>query len=112
MPPTPPPSHEAARSRDLPTPPPSREAARSRDLQKELRMTRTHRIAVIPGDGIGPEVVSESLRILERVAAQDGFKVELTRYPFGADHYLKTRESLPESAFQEMAEHDAILLGA
>jgi 3-isopropylmalate dehydrogenase len=75
-------------------------------------MTRTHRIAVIPGDGIGPEVVSESLRILERVAAQDGFRVELTQYPFGAEHHLKTREVMPESAFQEIAGHDAILLGA
>jgi 3-isopropylmalate dehydrogenase len=75
-------------------------------------MSRTHRIAVIPGDGIGPEVVREGLRVLERVAAQDGFTVKPTTYPFGAEHYLKTKEVFPESAFGEVKQHDAILLGA
>jgi 3-isopropylmalate dehydrogenase len=75
-------------------------------------MARTHRIAVIAGDGIGPEVVREGLRVLERVAAIEGFGVALTRYPFGAEHYLKTKEILPDSAFEEIKGHDAILLGA
>jgi 3-isopropylmalate dehydrogenase len=75
-------------------------------------MPRTHRIAVVAGDGIGPEVVREGLRILERVASIDGFKVALTRFPFGAEHYLKTKEILPDSAFEEIRGHDAILLGA
>ena len=75
-------------------------------------MSNTHRIAVIPGDGIGPEVVREALRVLERVAAIEGFGLELTRYPFGAEHYLKSKEVLPDPAFEEIRGHDAILLGA
>jgi 3-isopropylmalate dehydrogenase len=75
-------------------------------------MSRSHRVAVIPGDGIGPEVVAEGLRVLDRIAAQEGFRIEPTVYPFGAEHYLKTKEILPDSAFDEIARHDAILLGA
>jgi 3-isopropylmalate dehydrogenase len=75
-------------------------------------MPKTYRIAVLPGDGIGPEVVREAVRVLDRVASLEGFKIERTPYPFGAEHYLKTREVLPDSAFDEMAKHDAILLGA
>lgn len=75
-------------------------------------MSRSHRIAVIPGDGIGPEVVREGLRVLVRAAALEGFRVELTHYPFGAEHHLKTKELLPDTAFEEIRSHDAVLLGA
>ncbi len=75
-------------------------------------MSRNYEIAVIPGDGIGPEVVREGLRVLERVASIEGFQVSLTRYPFGAEHYLKTREVLPDPAFEEIRGHRAVLLGA
>src|SRR5690349_25152202 len=75
-------------------------------------MAKRYSVAVIGGDGIGPEVVREGLRVLERVAALEGFQVALTRYPFGAEHYLKTKEIFPESAFTEVKQHDAILLGA
>ena len=75
-------------------------------------MSRTHRIAVVPGDGIGPEVVREGLRVLERAAALAGFQVALTRYPFGAEHYLRTQELLPDAAFEEVRGHEAVLLGA
>src|SRR5438552_12492295 len=75
-------------------------------------MSRRYRIAVIPGDGIGPEVVREALRVLERVAAIEGFGAAVSRYAFGAEHYLKTREVFPEAAFAEVRGHDAILLGA
>ncbi len=75
-------------------------------------MPASHRIAVIPGDGIGPEVVRQGLRVLERAAAVDGFGVETTLYPFGAEHFLKSHEVLPDSAFDEIKHHDAILLGA
>ena len=75
-------------------------------------MPKTYSIAVIPGDGIGPEVVREAMRVLDRIAAQEGFRVEPTTYPFGAEHYLATKEILPDSAFDEIAKHDAILLGA
>ena len=73
---------------------------------------KTYRIAVIPGDGIGPEVVREAVRVLDRVAAQEGFKVERTMLPFGAEHYLKTKEIFPDSAYDDVSKHDAILLGA
>jgi 3-isopropylmalate dehydrogenase len=75
-------------------------------------MAGDYRIAVIPGDGIGPEVVREALRVLERVASIEGFRVKPTRYPFGAEHFLKTQEVFPDSAFEEVKGHDAILLGA
>ena len=75
-------------------------------------MSKEHTIAVIPGDGIGPEVVAEGLRVLERVAAMDGFRVRTTNYPFGAEHYLAKREIFPDSAFSEVRQHQAILLGA
>ena len=75
-------------------------------------MSRSYRIAVIGGDGIGPEVVREGLRVLERVASIEGFSITPTKFPFGAEHYLKTKEIFPESAFSEVKQHDAILLGA
>ena len=75
-------------------------------------MSKCYTIAVIPGDGIGPEVMREGLRVLDRVAAIEGFTVETARYPFGAEHYLKTHETLPDSAFEEIKGHSAILLGA
>ena len=75
-------------------------------------MSRSHAVAVIPGDGIGPEVVREGLRVLERVAAIEGFGVRLSHFPFGAEHFLKTQEVRPDSAFEEIRGHDAILLGA
>ena len=75
-------------------------------------MARDYSIAVIPGDGIGPEVVREAVRVLERIAAIEGFRVRLTKYPFGAQHYLATQEIFPDKAFSEVRGHDAILLGA
>src|SRR5438093_5781906 len=75
-------------------------------------MSKCYTIAVIPADGIGPEVMREGLKVLDRVAAIEGFTVETTRFPFGAEHYLKTRETLPDSAFEEIKGHSAILLGA
>ncbi|GAA2115573.1 3-isopropylmalate dehydrogenase [Nocardioides bigeumensis] len=67
------------------------------------------RLAVIPGDGIGPEVVSEALKVLE-VASP--VKLETTRYDLGAERYLATGEVLPDSVLDEIRGHDAILLGA
>jgi 3-isopropylmalate dehydrogenase len=69
------------------------------------------KLAVIPGDGIGQEVTSEALKVLE-VAAPAGVKFEQTRYDLGAERYLATGEVLPESVLGEIREHDAILLGA
>jgi 3-isopropylmalate dehydrogenase len=69
-------------------------------------------IAVIAGDGIGPEVVEEGLRVLTRVGEMEGVRFETVSYPFGADHYLKTGEMMPPGIIREFMEMDAILLGA
>jgi 3-isopropylmalate dehydrogenase len=71
--------------------------------------TGTPTLAVIPGDGIGPEVTAEALKVLE-VASP--VKFESTRYDLGAERYLATGEVLPDSVLAEIREHDAILLGA
>ena len=68
-----------------------------------------HRIAVIGGDGIGPEVTDEALKVLESVPDAT---FEQTRYDLGAERYLATGEVLPDSVLAEIREHDAILLGA
>src|SRR3954452_9774091 len=67
------------------------------------------RVAVIGGDGIGPEVTAEALKVLEAAAP---VKVEQTRYDLGAERYLATGEVLPDSVLDESRGHDAILLGA
>src|SRR3954466_7596120 len=66
------------------------------------------RLAVIPGDGIGPEVISEALKVLDEVAPD----VETTPYDLGAARWHTTGELLPESVLAELRQHDAILLGA
>ncbi len=73
---------------------------------------QTYRLAVIPGDGIGPEVTAEALKVLEQVAPAAGVKFESTRYDLGAERYLATGEVLPDSVLAEIREHDAIVLGA
>src|SRR5918912_374480 len=66
------------------------------------------RLAVIPGDGIGPEVVAEGLKILREVAPD----VEPTPYDLGAARWQRTGELLPDTVLDELRQHDAILLGA
>jgi 3-isopropylmalate dehydrogenase len=67
---------------------------------------------VIPGDGTGPEVVREGLKVLEAAAQATGFRYETTTYDFGGDRYLRTGEVLPDSAVDELRGFDAIFLGA
>ena len=69
-------------------------------------------IAVMPGDYVGKEVVAEGLKVLKRASEKFGFSYTTTDYPFGAEHYLKTQITLPDSALKELARHDAILFGA
>lgn len=69
-------------------------------------------IASVPGDGIGPEVVREGLKVLSAAGEVFGFRSRVTHYPYGAEHYLKTGEELPSKGFDEMKQHSAILLGA
>ena len=73
---------------------------------------KNYKLAVIPGDGTGPEVVNEGLKVLEAVAQKCEFKYETTHYDFGGDRYLKTNEVLPESAIDELKTFDSIYLGA
>lgn len=72
----------------------------------------TYRIAVIPGDGIGTEVVTEGLKVLEAAGESSGATFDTTDYDLGAERYLATGEVLPDSVLAEIAGHDAILLGA
>jgi 3-isopropylmalate dehydrogenase len=70
------------------------------------------RLAVIPGDGIGPEVITEARKVLDAVAQATGLTVDADEYDLGAHRYLTTGETLPESVLDELRQHDAILLGA
>src|SRR3989338_2289677 len=74
--------------------------------------TKTYRIAVIPGDGTGPEVIREGSKVLEAAASRGGFRVEWRPYDLGGARYLKTCETLPETVLNELRETDAIYLGA
>ena len=71
-----------------------------------------YKIAVIGGDGTGPEVTRESVKVLKAAADTYGFKLELVDYDLGGERYLRTGEVLPESAVTELSRFDAILLGA
>ncbi len=75
-------------------------------------MGKTHKIAVMPGDGTGPEVVDEGLKVLEAAASKFDFNLEFTNFDYGGDRYLATNEVLPENAAEELSKHDAIFLGA
>ncbi|HOJ15470.1 MAG TPA: isocitrate/isopropylmalate family dehydrogenase, partial [Deltaproteobacteria bacterium] len=75
-------------------------------------MARSYNIAVIPGDGTGPEVVAEGIKVLEAVGAAEGISFDFTTYDFGGERYLKTGETLPDSALEELRKFDAIYLGA
>jgi 3-isopropylmalate dehydrogenase len=70
------------------------------------------KIAVMPGDGVGKEVIPQGLRVLKACAERFGFQYDTADYPFGAEHYLATGVTLPDSALKELGAHDAILFGA
>ncbi len=71
-----------------------------------------HRIAVIPGDGTGTEVVREGLKVFDAAASAAGFKYETVTYDFGGERYLRTGETLPPGALDELGQFDAIYMGA
>ena len=75
-------------------------------------MPQTYDIALIPGDGIGDEVVVEARKVLDAAADQFGLAFETTEYDLGAKRYNATGETLPDSVLEEIRGHDAILLGA
>lgn len=73
---------------------------------------RSINLAVIAGDGIGPEIITEAQRVLQRACELDSIRVDSTDYKLGAEHWLKTGETLPESTMEALKQHDAILFGA
>src|SRR5438132_14262160 len=70
------------------------------------------KIAVIGGDGTGPEVAAEGLKVLAAVASLEGMQYELVHFDFGGERYLRTGEILPAGAIDELRRLDAIYLGA
>ncbi|MGG5751804.1 3-isopropylmalate dehydrogenase [Zafaria sp. Z1313] len=75
-------------------------------------MSRTIDLAVIPGDGIGPEVIAEAVKVLKRATQVEDVRLTLTDYQLGAAHWLATGETLTESTLAALKGHDAILFGA
>ena len=75
-------------------------------------MSKNYKIAVLPGDGTGPEVVREGVKVLEAAASKFGFKLDMINYDLGGDRYLKTGEICPASVIKELRACDAIFLGA
>lgn len=71
-----------------------------------------HPIAVIPGDGIGPEVVAEARKVVDAAIAPTQITIEWTEYPLGAEHWLATGEVLSDETMEQLRQHEAILFGA
>lgn len=71
-----------------------------------------YNIALIPGDGIGAEIIREGRKVIETASYKFGIEIKWNEYPFGAEHYLKTGELLPNSSLKEIEDMDAIYLGA
>ncbi len=73
---------------------------------------KDYRIALIPGDGTGPEVIAEGRKVIDAAAAKFGFKLNYTPYGIGGEHYKATGEILPDTILNEFRQHDAMYLGA
>jgi 3-isopropylmalate dehydrogenase len=75
-------------------------------------MSKTYNIALIGGDGTGPEVATEGVKVLQAAAAKFDFKLDFTPFDYGGDRYLRTEEILPPNAAEELKQFDSIFLGA
>ncbi len=75
-------------------------------------MGKTYKIATIPGDGTGPEVAREGIKVIQAAAQKFGFKLEFTEFDFGGERFLRTGETLPDSAIKDVKQFDSIYLGA
>ena len=73
---------------------------------------KSYNVAVIGGDGTGPEVIREAIKVLDAASGKFGFKLNYTNYDFGGERYLRTKEVLPDSAAAELRKFPVILLGA
>ena len=78
----------------------------------DKRRMKSYDIAVIGGDGTGPEVARESIKVLDAASEKFGFKLNYTDYDLGGDRYMRTKEALPDSVVEELRKFPAILLGA
>jgi len=76
------------------------------------KSVKSYKIAVIGGDGTGPEVTNEAVKVIDAAASKFGFKLDLTPFDFGGERYKRTGETLPDSAIAELKKFDSILLGA
>jgi 3-isopropylmalate dehydrogenase len=75
-------------------------------------MAKTYKLALVPGDGTGPEVIAEGVKVIQTAADKFGFKLETTKYDLGGERYMRTGETLPDSVLEELRKFDAIYLGA
>ncbi len=75
-------------------------------------MGKDYKIAVVGGDGTGPEVVAEAVKVLDKVSEKAGFKLNYTHYDIGGDQYLASGDVLPETSVKGLEKSDAVLLGA
>jgi len=73
---------------------------------------KSYDIAVIPGDGTGPEVIAQGIKVLDAASKKFGFKLNYTTYDLGGERYLRTGETLPDSVLEELKKYNAIFLGA
>jgi 3-isopropylmalate dehydrogenase len=83
-------------------------------VRREVVMSaqKSYKIALIPGDGTGPEVIAEGLKVFQSVAAAESIKYELVHYDLGGERYKKTGDILPDAVLEELRKFDAIYLGA
>ena len=72
----------------------------------------SYKIALIPGDGIGNEVIPESVKVLDNAAALGGFKLEYTAYDWSCERYLRTGKMMPDDGLDQLQDNDGIFLGA
>jgi len=72
----------------------------------------THKIALMPGDGIGPEIIAEGKKVIRAVSDVEGFKIKWNKFSHGADHYLKTGELLSEESLKELEKNESIYFGS
>src|SRR5512141_1676522 len=73
---------------------------------------KSYNVAVIAGDGTGPEVIAEAIKVLEAAGPKFQFKLNYTHYDLGGERYLRTQEAMPDSVVDELRKFPAILLGA
>jgi isocitrate/isopropylmalate dehydrogenase len=82
-------------------------------IAMSLSVQRTHSIATIGADGIGPEVINAGVQVLKKLAELDGtFKLDFTDYDWSSETYKKTGQYIPDGGLEQLKKHEAILFGA